>query len=151
MPGKIMGIDVGITTGLAVFQPPSTIVHSIGLKVQQDGPEGVLRSMRLAVERHEVMHLVIELPIFSPQSPMYNQLLDIATAVQGEAAALVRLGHCQMKMVRPVTWKSTPAKHWWAEHMPEHRMCIHERDAMRIAYWYYQFGMEAVVKAEYGA
>lgn len=138
---RIIGIDVGVTTGLAVFESPDKVLHSISLAIHKDGPAGIANSLALAVTHYSATHIVIELPILSPQSPLYQSLLNMSNIIQQQAAGFEKIG-LKLKIVRPVTWKATPAKRFWASEKPDHKMTIHERDAMRIAYWYYQFSGE---------
>lgn len=129
----LLSLDLGITTGYCVlrmepFKGGRAEIEEHGtILFQKDAPnavqkyEGILQRITLD---NLVSFSVAERPV------IYRGALgaDLQRVVDATSAVLMR----QVEFVDPTRWKSTPFR----RHPTPKNLTPHERDAIRLAYWY---------------
>lgn len=119
---KLLALDLGITTGFAVYEVPTGSLLEYGVI---DYPEFETRLKELR-DRWIVSYSVAEVPVIM-RGALGNQLAEVVAITSRE---LMR----QVDLVDPASWKQTPYRKL---NPPPGKLTPHERDAIRLGAWYH--------------
>jgi hypothetical protein len=122
-----MPLDLGVTTGWALFRLPDTDPIAHGTFHADDAHEEL---RKLLVEQMP-SYSVAEKPVLGQGGPIGEALENVV--------ALTRLVFTrQVDFVQPADWKSTPA----AKTPCPRGLTTHERDAIRLGRWYIGYRLQ---------
>jgi hypothetical protein len=118
----VLSLDLGITTGYAVFTYPDQVLQAFGCLEDRDY-ELALKELR---DYYRVSYSVAERPVVI-RGKLGDRLQKVIASTERE---LMR----QVEMVDPHRWKNTP--YLKADLPPGGRKSPHEKDAIRLGLWY---------------
>ena len=119
---KILALDLGITTGYAVFDSDLEVNLPVEYgEIKDTDLEYRLKQLKLA---YLVTHSVCERPVII-RGKLGSRLEELLSIVR------VQLDH-QVQFVDPAQWKPTP----WGKATTPPKLSTHARDAIRLGLWY---------------
>lgn len=114
---RLLTLDLGLTTGWAcVDEHTSTL--GIGQIPYQDAEAFVN-----LLSRYKPDHVLAETPVII-RGPLGEKLTSVITSVRALIPGVVEID--------PAQWKNS----WWGDAKAPRGSSQHEKDALRMAYWY---------------
>lgn len=114
---RILALDLGLTTGWACVDERANVL-GLGQIPYQD-PEAFVN----LVSHYKPDHVVVEPPVII-RGPLGEKLTGVITHVRSIIPGAVD--------VDPAQWKNS----WWGDAEVPRASSQHEKDALRMAYWY---------------
>lgn len=139
---RIMGIDVGMTTGVCTLETKRTgkidILTTDALGLQGKTIDDIVNPLKTRINEVLPDVVVIEFTVVAPTNAYYFPIISLEAFLRFMLVEVCEK-HTDLKvvMVKPGQWKATPAKRWTT---PTKLPSVHLRDAARMAYWYHKFG-----------
>ena len=133
------GLDVGITTGMAVTEIGKGIISRVKhtdniVYTDQNELARLVRTFSI----YSVEIVIVEFPLVDPHSTTFKEIQKVL-ATWGAALAVIE-DVIPIVHVKPSEWKTTHAKlHDLTDLLPPGHYSRHVKDAARMLYWYSVF------------